>query len=45
MEEDSDDDFKPIEIKEKIREFIETYGYTERIPEEIINEAVRWRLN
>lgn len=45
LEEDSDDDFKPIEIKEKVRDFLENYGDTERIPEEIINEAIRWRLN
>jgi hypothetical protein len=45
LDEDSDDDFKPIEIKEKVRNFLENYGDTERIPEEIINEAVRWRLN
>lgn len=41
---DSDDEFKTIEIKEKVKNFIKEHGTNERIPNEIINEAVRWRL-
>jgi adenylate kinase family enzyme len=41
---DSDDEFKTIEIKEKVKEFIRKNGKDKRIPNEIINEAVRWRL-
>lgn len=45
MELDSDDDFKPIDIKEKVIDYIKKEGKESRIPEDIINEAVRWRLN
>lgn len=45
LEGDSDDEFCAIEIKEKIREFITTNGKDARIPDDLINEAVRWRLN
>ena len=45
LELDSDDDFKPIDIKNKVKTFISQNGKSARIPEEIINEAVRWRLN
>lgn len=41
---DSDDDFSPIEIKDKVKKHIREHGLAKRIPEEIINEAVRWRL-
>ena len=33
-----------IEIKEKVKECIAKFGKEQRIPNEIINEAVRWRL-
>jgi len=45
VEGDSDDDFKPIEIKDKVNAYIKEHGKKERIPNDIINEAVRWRLN
>ena len=45
IEGDSDDNFIPIEIKDKVAEFIKKNGENERIPNDIINEAVRWRLN
>lgn len=41
---DSDDDFAPIEIKEKVKAHVREHGLAVRIPEDIINEAVRWRL-
>ena len=33
-----------IGIKEKVKEFIASNGKEEKIPNDIINEAVRWRL-
>lgn len=33
-----------IAIKEKVKEFIASNGKDKRIPNDIINEAVRWRL-
>ena len=42
MDGDSDDDFKLIEIKEKVKAFKE--DKSGRIPESMINEIVRWRL-
>lgn len=45
LEGDSDDEFQPIEIKEKIKAYIKEHGPEKRIPEDLINEAVRWRLN
>jgi len=45
IEGDSDDDFQPIEIKDKVKAFIKEKGPKTRIPSDIINEAVRWRLN
>lgn len=43
LELDSDDEFEPIDIKEKVKDFIrENAG--QRIPEGIMNEVVRWRL-
>jgi len=42
---DEDDDFKLIDIKERVNAFIHEHGERRRIPEEMINEAVRWRLN
>lgn len=45
LELDSDDDFLPIGIKEKVITYIKEKGKESRIPEDIINEAVRWRLN
>ena len=41
---DSDDEFLTIGIKEKVKEFIASNGKEEIIPNDIINEAVRWRL-
>ena len=45
LELDSDDDFLPIEIKEKVIQYQKDNGKSTRIPEDIVNEAVRWRLN
>jgi len=42
---ESDDDFEFIDIKEKIKEFVKENGKEVRIPDNLINEAVRWRLN
>jgi len=42
---ESDDDFEFIDIKEKIKAYVQTYGKDKRIPDDLINEAVRWRLN
>lgn len=42
---ESDDDFESIEIKEKIKAYIKEHGKQKRIPDDLINEAVRWRLN
>lgn len=44
LQADSDDDFQPIEIKEKVKTHIREHGLSMRIPQDIINEAVRWRL-
>jgi len=41
---DSDDEFLTIEIKEKVIAYIKKNGKDQRIPNDIINEAVRWRL-
>lgn len=45
LEGDSDDEFFEIEIKEKVKKFLAENGQNARIPQELINEAVRWRLN
>ena len=42
MDGDSDDDFCLIEIKEKVKAWME--NHTGRLPETLINEMVRWRL-
>jgi hypothetical protein len=42
---ESDDDYEEIVIKEKVKAFIAANDEGTRIPEELINEAVRWRLN
>ena len=42
---DEDDDFQLIDIKERVNAFIEQHGERRRIPEAMVNEAVRWRLN
>jgi len=39
---DSDDEYQPTEIKEKIRDLKEE---KKEIPKEVMMEAVRWRLN
>ena len=41
---DSDDDFALIDIKEKVKKYIEDNGKDVRIVPDIINDAVRWRL-
>lgn len=41
---DSDDEYQPTAIKEKIREYREEHP-KEEIPRDIMMEAVRWRLN
>jgi adenylate kinase family enzyme len=43
-ETDSDDEYKDIDIKRKLKEFKKDHQ-NELFPVEIINEAVRWRLN
>ena len=41
---DTDDDYKEIEIKKKVSDFLmDNPG--KKLPEELMNEAVRWRLN
>lgn len=42
---DSDDEFKEIEIKEKVRAHIKEHGKNAEVPEVLVNEAIRWRLN
>jgi adenylate kinase len=42
---DSDDEFKEIEIKEKVRAHQKANGSKAEVPEDLINEAIRWRLN
>lgn len=41
---DSDDDFGLIDIKEEVKTYIKEKGQETRIVPEIINKAVRWRL-
>jgi hypothetical protein len=43
-ETDSDDEYKDIDIKKKLKEYKKEHP-GERFPIELINEAVRWRLN
>jgi len=43
-ETDSDDDYSNIEIKKQLREFHDQHP-GEWIPVDMLNEAVRWRLN
>ena len=45
QETDSDDEYKDIDIKRKLKEFKASNPPGQRLPIEIINEAVRWRLN
>ena len=42
---DSDEDYLHIDIKRRLKEFVETNPEGERVPTDMINEAVRWRLN
>ena len=42
---ESDDDFDFIDIKQKINAFIKENGEDKLIPDNLINEAIRWRLN
>lgn len=41
---DSDDEYKDIDIKKKLKDFKKEHP-GELFPVDIINEAVRWRLN
>lgn len=41
---DSDDDYTHIEIKQRLRDYHHEH-HNEKIPVEMLNEAVRWRLN
>ena len=43
-ETDSDDEYKDIDIKKKLKEHKAAHA-GERFPIELINDAVRWRLN
>ena len=49
MDGESDDDWSAIEIQDKIREWVARNNPKKdksiRIPDDLINEAVRWRLN
>lgn len=45
VETESDADYQEISIKRKMIDFRATHGPKVRFPEEMINEAVRWRLN
>jgi adenylate kinase len=42
---DSDGDYMHIDIKRRLKDFVEGNPEGSRIPTDIINEAVRWRLN
>jgi len=42
---ESDDDYEIIDIKEQVKDYIAKCGKDARIPDELINEAVKWRLN
>lgn len=44
VETDSDADWNEIEIKKKLKEY-KKQKPGERFPDELMNEAVRWRLN
>lgn len=44
LEGDSDEDFELIDIKQRVKAFQADSG-DNRIPHDLINEAVRWRLN
>lgn len=37
LEADSDDDFSPIEIKEKVRAHIKEHGVSKRVDQDLIN--------
>ena len=46
MDGESDDDYEKIDIKEKVKQFLDDpQNKGQRIPDILINEAVRWRLN
>lgn len=45
VETDSDADYEEISIKKQMSEFRHKLGAKERFPQEMMNEAVRWRLN
>jgi hypothetical protein len=42
---DSDDEYQDIEIKKRLKDFKKENPNEKLFPIEIINEAVRWRLN
>lgn len=44
VESDSDADWEEIDIKKRLKEFRKS-NPKERFPDELMNEAVRWRLN
>lgn len=41
---DSDEDYAHIDVKARLKEYLEKHPST-RVPVDMINEAVRWRLN
>jgi adenylate kinase family enzyme len=43
---ESDDDYELIDIKERVKNYMSEKDNAEkRIPDDMINDAVRWRLN
>lgn len=43
-EADSDDEFKPLDLKLRINKFYEENPDEKKIPSAIMSEAFRWRL-
>lgn len=41
---DSDEDYLHIDIKRRLKEFVEANPEETRVPTDMLNEAVRWRL-
>jgi hypothetical protein len=44
VESEDEDEYKEIEIKGKLREYRNIHP-DEKYPNELMNEAIRWRLN
>jgi len=44
-EADSDDEFKPLELKLRINKYFEENPAEKKIPSEMMSEAFRWRLS